>query len=278
MTTNPPKVILSHGRTEPYIALSHCWGGPIRTRLLHENMAKFINDGISEDILPPTFKDATFVTRRLGFQYLWIDALCIIQDDDKDWEREALLMCQVYERASLVLSAYSTSSSEAGFHIRRSARIASNEHGTLYVQRSMISEFDTDQPLMDRGWTLQEHALAFSILNIGCGMVDFICPGGCYVEGNGGTLRPNGRRGDLNMTMPKESLFQITYRQPPTQDDFWRWIVQDYSSRNLTFAEDKLAAIAGIVEKFETGVPAFKSSFTQKATWLDCGEKPFSMI
>lgn len=265
VTTNPPKVILSHGRTEPYIALSHCWGGPIRTRLLHENKAKFINDGISEDILPPTFKDATFVTRRLGFQYLWIDALCIVQDDDKDWEREALLMCQVYERASLVLSAYSTSSSEAGFHIRRSARIASNEHGILYAQRSMISEFDTDQPLRDRGWTLQEHALAFSILNIGRGMVNFVCPGGCYVEGSGGNLQPNGRRGDLNVTMPKESLFQVTYRQPPTQDDFWRWIVQDYSSRNLTFAEDKLAAISGIAEKFETGVPTFKSSFTQKS-------------
>ncbi|KAK0622502.1 hypothetical protein B0T14DRAFT_428531, partial [Immersiella caudata] len=42
--------------------------------------------------LPATIQDSIIFSRRLGYQYLWVDALCIVQDDTEDWEREASLV------------------------------------------------------------------------------------------------------------------------------------------------------------------------------------------
>ena len=57
------------------------------------------------DDLPPNFKDAIEVTRRLRLRYLWIDALCIIQDDLSDWEVESREMSRIYDDAHLVIGA-----------------------------------------------------------------------------------------------------------------------------------------------------------------------------
>ncbi|RYO80485.1 hypothetical protein DL766_007370 [Monosporascus sp. MC13-8B] len=86
----------------PYIALSHCWG-PLKDN------AKFctfkynidqLRRSIEFERLPLTFKDAVSVVRGLGFRYIWIDSLCIIQDDQGDWEYEAARMEQVFSGAS----------------------------------------------------------------------------------------------------------------------------------------------------------------------------------
>jgi hypothetical protein len=45
---------------------------------------------------PITFRDAFDLSNRLGISYLWIDSLCIIQDDDEDWQRESSSMGLVY--------------------------------------------------------------------------------------------------------------------------------------------------------------------------------------
>jgi hypothetical protein len=76
-----------------YITLSHCWGPaekrPITTTKgsLKDRMTRIsIND------LSKTFRDAVHIARELHQRYLWIDSLCIIQDDGNDWAREAALM------------------------------------------------------------------------------------------------------------------------------------------------------------------------------------------
>jgi hypothetical protein len=56
------------------------------------------------DRLSKTFRDAILVTRELGLQYLWIDSLCIIQDDANDWAIESAKMANVYGDAHLVRS------------------------------------------------------------------------------------------------------------------------------------------------------------------------------
>lgn len=55
--------------------------------------------------LPRTFQDAIVITRRLGVQYIWIDSLCIVQDDGDDWRKEASKICDVYQNAWLNLAA-----------------------------------------------------------------------------------------------------------------------------------------------------------------------------
>ncbi|KAK8179198.1 heterokaryon incompatibility protein-domain-containing protein [Phyllosticta citribraziliensis] len=248
--SNPPKVVLSHGKSDLYVALSHCWGGLIETRLVHKKYAAFTAEGIPEEILPPTFKDAIFVVRQLGIRWIWIDALCIIQDDEEDWEKEALLMSQVYQHAAFVLSAYSTPGSKAGLGFRRAACVASLEEGEdVYIQRAFIDQSDTFNPLGGRGWCLQEHVLAFAVLQMGRGHIEWNCPAGFFSEKDLDVLQPDTRNIVLNLVTMDRGI--------TSQEKAWRHVVQNFTERGLTFDSDKMVALAGVVTMFEAGLHHF---------------------
>ncbi|KAE8309242.1 hypothetical protein BDV41DRAFT_567522 [Aspergillus transmontanensis] len=94
--THPP-FLMEHEEwnSHRYIALSYCWG----SRTEAEQQLKTTRDslrrhmqGIPIEALPQTLLDALLVCRALGVQYLWVDALCIIQGDKSDWERESANM------------------------------------------------------------------------------------------------------------------------------------------------------------------------------------------
>jgi hypothetical protein len=108
-----PRLCIPRGRKGAYLTLSHCWGGQLMTKLLSSNVCAY-EKAIEERTLPPTFRDAISVTRKLGFRYLWIDALCIIQDSDEDWEREVSKMASVYRNCRLMLSATDSMNSNGG--------------------------------------------------------------------------------------------------------------------------------------------------------------------
>ena len=129
--------------------------------------------------LPNTLANAISITRRLGLQFLWIDALCIVQDDDRDWQRESAKMAEVYGNAFYTISATGASDSATGCYSPRSALSISAASCHLYGS-------DTDQkitgpllipglpewdisvnraPLNNRAWTLQERALSHRIIH-----------------------------------------------------------------------------------------------------------------
>ncbi|CAI0642010.1 unnamed protein product [Colletotrichum noveboracense] len=126
------------GQTSPgkYLALSHRWGSPDQHRkfcTLSSNIDSF-RQGINMAELPRTFQDAVNITRSLGVDYLWIDSLCIVQDDPDDWIKESRLMERVYSSAD-----------------------------TPYYVCNSIDDFgrDVDQgELNKRAWVLQERALS----------------------------------------------------------------------------------------------------------------------
>jgi len=97
-----------------YCALSHCWGArqPITTTKLTIEERK---RGISWSKLPQTFKDAIRLTRALAIRYIWIDSLCIVQDDEEDRQRESARMASIYEEAYLTIAATVSADSEMGF-------------------------------------------------------------------------------------------------------------------------------------------------------------------
>jgi hypothetical protein len=76
---------------DQYAALSHCWGISKSLELKNDNEA-LMKQSVPWDSLPQTYRDAVSVCRKLGINYLWIDSLCIRQDDKQDWDREALKM------------------------------------------------------------------------------------------------------------------------------------------------------------------------------------------
>lgn len=99
-----PRLCETKGERGYYTVLSHRWGSTPKLQLRRENFGHF-TASLPLGNLPLTYKDAISVTRSLGMQYIWIDSLCIIQDDFDDWEREATQMGDIFEQASCTIAA-----------------------------------------------------------------------------------------------------------------------------------------------------------------------------
>lgn len=111
-------LVESRGMRGRYLALSHSWGKSSRLMATKETRQD-LECGVAISFLPETFQDAVKITRRLGLKYLWIDCLCIMQDDSADWERESAMMDQVYRNSYLTISASSSEDSYSGCFPKR---------------------------------------------------------------------------------------------------------------------------------------------------------------
>jgi hypothetical protein len=100
--------------TAPYIALSHCWGPNQAFTTTTKSFAER-KRAIQIEAMPQTFQDAIFVTRLMGFRYLWIDSLCILQDDAGDWLRESACVGSVYSDAYFVIGVARAAADTEGF-------------------------------------------------------------------------------------------------------------------------------------------------------------------
>ncbi|XPS69738.1 hypothetical protein M3J09_001997 [Ascochyta lentis] len=101
-----------------YVALSHCWGGTQPITLTAET-ATMLRTGATVQSLPQTFQDAVFLCRKLGFRYVWIDSLCIFQDNLNDWAIEARHMKEIYSNAIFAIAATAAKDSDAGLFYHR---------------------------------------------------------------------------------------------------------------------------------------------------------------
>ena len=110
-------ITLCKGDTLPinthYLTSSHCWGESPAFRLLVAKEAEFIKHE-PYSALPQTFRDAIDFTHALKKRYLWIDAVCIIQDSESDWLNEAIMMDSVYSGSWLNLAATSSKDGNGG--------------------------------------------------------------------------------------------------------------------------------------------------------------------
>jgi hypothetical protein len=87
-----------------YVTLSHRWGSRICFQLTHANLDE-LRAGVELTALPLLFRDAAWLAYELGYRYLWIDSLCIVQGDFEDWTRESAQMCENYAGSSLNIAA-----------------------------------------------------------------------------------------------------------------------------------------------------------------------------
>lgn len=153
-----------------YLALSHCWGP--QSHRPYNTVANNIHERyryLSMLTLPQSFGDAVAITRRLSFKYLWIDSLCIIQDQRGDWEVEVALMGDTFANAFCTLAAASSPSSFDGCRIRsdstKRTRFTDATFGDKRVRifercpEDWNSEYMTT-PLQKRAWVLQERLLS----------------------------------------------------------------------------------------------------------------------
>lgn len=258
-----------------YSALSYCWGSGRFFMTTHSNFDN-LRQGFAVSALPGTLSDAVKVTATLGLEFIWIDALCIIQGDVADWNRESPLMAQVYANAHVTIGAASAGSVEEGFlHPRkmpdRFTRTWTNSSGNtislsarlqpasgFHAMRLTPSGHDEMEaskhrdPTQVRGWTFQEQILSRRFLNFSRDEVQWACRcittcecRACHLEID---CHP----------IPSRHLLDCPFHA-------WGELVALYTQRRLSFAKDKLPALSGIAHT----VQDLTGSEYVAGIWLD---------
>lgn len=255
-----------------YACLSYCWGSNGQESMTTTaNLDKYRHK-IPWQELPSTISDAIKLCYRLGFQYLWVDSLCIVQNDEQDWLREASNMAGVYSKSALTLAVPLCDDASESFLQKRllntkqwsdghygCARVPFTDLSTgdkremylwdnnffkgsrfldngWYDIRSFLDQ--TSGKWFSRAWTFQEWFLSPRVLHIHT-MTVWDC-----FQSYGNELE----RRFLRQQHTSDSREQF--------DDFsWTYIVHGFTARQITQEKDRLPALAGLAERFraETG-------------------------
>jgi hypothetical protein len=172
-----------------YAALSYCWGGDQPGKTTRQNVAAREKALLLQG-QQKTITDAVFVAKKMGLEYLWIDSLCIVQDDPDDTARELPTMHDVYSSASIVISATRARSSRKGFlelhwplntNLSFGYRCPDESLGTILLQRA--ADPSPNEEIHTRCWTLQEHLLARRVLSFGSSGLRWRCRTGLQFDG-----------------------------------------------------------------------------------------------
>lgn len=249
------KAMISYSHKSPtYLTLSHCWGKTSLIVTTTRNI-KSMETRVSFSDLSKTFRDAVTLTRKLHQRYLWIDSLCIIQDDKEDWAREAAKMAKVYGDSYCTLAALSSADGSGGCHLEdRVQKVMDNPFfdlrdptsaGEPYIRifrkepTDWKTEYDgvtsrsgeSQSPLRHRAWVLQERELSKRSIHFGRNQLLWECK-----QMKGSTQLP---------------WMEMKKKKGLTYPEGWLQLVEDYSLRALTKSEDKLPALAGIAEVYQ---------------------------
>ncbi|KAF2438812.1 HET-domain-containing protein [Karstenula rhodostoma CBS 690.94] len=245
------KEAINEGNDRRYVSLSHCWGRVQIIRTLLKNIDEHKNC-IDPKLLSKTFQEAIHVTRKLGFRYVWIDSLCIIQDEKNDWEAEAGTMCDVYRNATLKIAAAPASGGDAGCFQARDGLI----QFPFLVELPSSPGSERVPPLYGRSWVLQEQLLSPRMLIFDGFQVRWQCNTSHGSERTpfGGLSRHIGHQKALRAGIfSNEEFFSIPdiasqEAAAKYQLQYWMYTVMDYTHRGMTKVSDRLVAIEGIAQ------------------------------
>lgn len=225
-----------------YATLSHCWGTSEKgiLKLTRSTLENYLSE-IRTTELPKTFRDAIEICKRLDIRYIWIDSLCIIQDDEQDWAKESATMANFYGGCLLNIAASSARDSSQGCFFKR--KDLPRCHFSLKIDNNTNFEYDimsetpdphrvnNPRPLESRGWTLQERLLSPRAVHFTRDEVFWECHTKFASE-----TSPFGFKGDF--MRGKE----------PLSIENWANIISRYSNRRLTYEKGRLIALAGIAQ------------------------------
>ncbi|ERF76416.1 hypothetical protein EPUS_06974 [Endocarpon pusillum Z07020] len=215
--------------------------------------------------LPQTMQDAILITRRFGVRYLWIDALCIIQDSEDDWRSEAKQMARIYKNALLTIAAAADTieGTQGCFRPRSRLRTRPFDSNSAwpngcpkYIFASRRLTGDGARPLSTldtRAWVLQEQLLSPRVLSYSNKELYWDC-----ISLNASETFPDGipdfydaKMKSLDFRLFKEAILggsetNISHEQFHTS---WMKVVEEYSERKMTRERDKLAALLGVAKE-----------------------------
>ena len=262
-----------------WLSLSYCWGGKPSKKLTTMGMSALKN-GIPLPDFDDTIQDAILVTRALGISYIWIDALCIVQDSE-EWSKDASKMNEIYGGSTVTLVIASSKSVKDGFLKERdlnyipvaySTDTAEGHKPKLFLSPEWDdSEREYNGAWSKRGWTMQEGLLPNRLLHYTASQIIWKCCEEQRFE-RGVTERVEDRISEILTysdyhdiafesgflwTLPAFLKFKAFKSYLPISLDcplmtnpktfrLWYDLVEDYTQRQFTNIGDRLLAISGL--------------------------------
>jgi hypothetical protein len=150
--------------------------------------------GVDVGHSPKTYQDAIQTVRALGMRYLWIDALCIVQDDPEEWKIEANKMGDIYRNAKFTIAATSSIDTKDGFLSTRKHRYGpkisydgpgtSQQSDCFYPDTTPLDMWSNVENTTwnSRGWTMQERVLSSNVIHFTQNPLVLECRAGAWVE------------------------------------------------------------------------------------------------
>jgi len=145
-----------------YFALSYVWGGVQQLCLLKSNRDVLAGKGaLSQRIslISRTVRDAIEFVRLLGDRYLWVDCLCLTNDDQEELNKGINSMFKVYDEAYATIVAANGDSAEVGLpRVSKAEAPPKRPFETIKPGLSVIAVTYLDECLKrsawyTRGWT-----------------------------------------------------------------------------------------------------------------------------
>jgi hypothetical protein len=286
-----------------YVALSYRWAASAECfKTTTSNVDELhIVDSLKHIFqhLPATVQDAIGCTRKLGERYIWIDALCIIQDNNKDFMRYTSQMHRIYNNSLVTIIAAPSdgalctqSNGLPGYRARSMhfpqniARIQGLDLCTPYTS---VSATILRAPWNTRAWTFQEELLSRRRLYFTTFQLFFQCSCGVFCEDTIGESRspqayiyPESSLSNLTCLYADEKGFNIRHQQlsydkfTSTNEimDTYANLVDIYTARHLSDQSDAIAALEGVLSVLSTtmdtefvyGIPL--CCFNQALLWM----------
>lgn len=243
-----------------FAALSYCWGSAKTTLLTTENVDRFTAvQSLNADILPNTIVDAIDVTRNAGIRYLWVDALCIVQDDPVALQSQIPQMARIYAQAVFTIVAAVADTADHGLAgVRLGSRTVSKD----VINMSDMSLIAVPEIFLHQGrhmelrgcrwrsraWTLQEELFSKRRLFFNTDRVLWQCSSSTYHENTVKEISANYIEDDED----SDFTFEVPWLTKSATELDLMWyeqFVSEYSTRRLSFAADTLNALAGLCEE-----------------------------
>ncbi|TXB99764.1 hypothetical protein FocTR4_00014539 [Fusarium oxysporum f. sp. cubense] len=267
------KDLSEENKKRPYVILSYCWGsGNDPARTTSRNLRGRHNT-IECGTLPKSIQDAIRIIRLMKIQYLWVDAVCIIQyvktlnaqqEDDvamADWERESMRMASYYSNSVCCIAASNAKDSSEGILIeRRAARYGFKKWynpANKFLPSPFAFRRRFPSSLFERGWCLQEWILSPRILHWTANGLIWECSNGtndCVLE--------------LGLSEDETQYICQILRSEKEEalGEGWPALVEHYTQRHLSFLSDRLAAVEGIAGELSKlhGVDYFAGIFESR--------------
>ncbi|THV54532.1 hypothetical protein BGAL_0025g00530 [Botrytis galanthina] len=250
----------THGN---WVALSYCWGSSPTAITTRQNFQQHCNK-IPMSALPQTIKDAIVITRRLGYQFLWIDSLCIIQGSPGDWAVESLKMADVYGGASLTIAAEAAIDTASGifdstnvfrqqqsqkfnFSVKGYHPVYPRDNGRLYLRDSVDLQPSTLKScLKNRAWALQEDLMSRRLISFGKEQLYWRCVTQESIE-----AYPSQPLNLIKLQLSEDYHADFVSRNMKagkTTLPSWYGIVNDYTTRRISVQSDLLVGISAVAK------------------------------